>query len=709
MAQFNTNLADFKIVANDNYIASIYEAPGVFVQVGSTVEKIVVGRDIHSPNSILAFVTGDRSEQVEYIEGLVGIGVFLCCLVSIWLITLLLLKCQGRERVGCAAGFGFHDSESDKESLAVQERGSREDESVGAAVGDDDSVAMDEPALRVNRRKSKEPKPSRLSSRLSSILGSFQSSQRRSGSKDELGSGPPKVQRKPNQSWTAFQDNNFANENVRYDIQNTEEIELHMELDNIVRSATRDSELGAKGKRSKETWALRSLPTKEVIIGDETEDESSVGRHVNDKLWGQTCCCSLKPKHVARRKVQTRLVFALFAILSLVSCVLLITHMYLPLESAAFTSGAVVQETAQIVDEINEVLVVVDEAASVSVTLLETTPLQYQVICPNFPVADFQAQFGFNPNTLINTVSAEYQNYIPTIVDLLNTAKETGASVTSVLADINSAVSTTNEYLWIIPLIICVTMLIIFSQLALMAAVSYKEYKFKGAKTTVPKVENCYGWTVLPLQIFVTLLSWILVIAFCFGIIVTTDSCMPSFSTIVSEPTMGARGTPEDTVLAVLDQYIVADQTASLIDNLAYQRLSTYVTGCREDPLQELVVVQGLLEESLEYVNTQVSFANDVLGLEFIQGQCGASNQVELFFDNLSVLNAQLFEVNKAIKNAYDAVSCPRVNALYVEAVHGALCTDFATSNTNGLLLLIVISFSGMIMITLRAAWRSAE
>ena len=64
---------------------------------------------------------------------------------------------------------------------------------------------------------------------------------------------------------------------------------------------------------------------------------------------------------------------------------------------------------------------------------------------------------------------------------------------------------TTNEYLWVIPLVICVTMLIIFSQLALMCAVVFREQRFKHQPLPVPpKVEDCYAWTVLPLQTVVS-------------------------------------------------------------------------------------------------------------------------------------------------------------------------------------------------------------
>jgi len=670
---------DYTIVANDDYVASTYEAPQVFSVVGRFVEKIIFGQDIETPNSILAFVSGDRNEQYEYIEGLIGIGIFLSSLVSIWFLALLLLKCQGRDRMGCSAGHAFHDSESD-ENNGTLSRGDDEDVSVGAAVDPDDSVAMDEPALRESRRAS--------SSR------HYKSYIYDSRNLDEI------------ELHTEL-DNNSD------DIRN---LELHTELDNIVHSATRGSQTKSNETNRGKSGSLRSVP-KTVKIGDESsnsDDESTNKnkRKASRKVWGQSFLCSPKPEHVERRKFQTRFVFAFFAILSLVCCVLLVTHMYAPLESAALTSGEVVQETSQIVDELNEVLEILDEAATATVVMVETTPLDYDVLCPNFSVENFFAEFGFNPQTMIKTVSTEYQNYLPTIVDALNTAKETGDAVTSMLRDVDEAVSTANQYLWIIPLVICITILIIFSQLALMLAVVYKEQKFKDIQTTVPNVENCYGWTILPLQTIVVLCSWLLVVAFCFGIIITTDSCMPSFSSAE----MGVnsnRGTPDDVILAVVDQYMmITTDTDQIYEDLAKQRLATYITGCggmESDPLAEVIILQGLLQNSVKEVDTQLAFASDVLGLQFIENQCGQGNQVRTFFENLTVLNGKFANVSKAIQQGYGALSCPRVNALYVEAVHGAFCTDFATANANGLTLLLMISFSGMILITLRASWRSAE
>lgn len=739
---------------------------------GKVVEKIIVGHDIEKPNSIMAFVSGDRTEQLDYIEGLIGIGSFLLILVTIWFLTLLLLKCQGRDKMGCSAGYAFHDSESDSRSVVNARKkrrgvsgtlfqGDGQDVSVGAAVDPDDSVARDDSPRRGRKTSSSSNRRTRLSSmpKIASVFGK----ERTKESRSEHAKKAPSE--KNNTPFSYIYDSRVFNEielqveqknntpttertttpkSHISDGRNANEIELHMELDKIiqsatehtelnelVRSATLDSEAKWKAKLFRSTtqdskskwkeknngdkvWSLHSIP-KTVRIGDEssTEDDSSDNRKYRsiEKTWGDTWLCSSKPEHVERRKFQTRSVFALFAMISLMSCALLVTHMYKPLEAAALSSSDVIQETAIIVDELNGVLEILDEAATATVVMVETTPLDYELICPGFSVENFQNQFGFNPQTMIETVSEEYQTYVPTIVNLLNKAKGTGDSVTNMLLDVDEAVRSTNEVLWIIPLIICITMLIIFSQLALMFAVVYREQKFKDIQTTTPKVENCYAWTVLPLQVFAVVASWVLVIAFCFGMVITTDSCIPSFGAAAASGATDSRGTPDDVVLAVMDQYLVSSRSGG-VEAVAKERLATYITGCggmESDPLAEVIVIQKLLQESMEEIDTQLSFTNDVLGIQFVEQECGLGNRVRDFFSSATALNRKFDDVNMAIKLGYDALSCPRVNSLYIDAVHGAFCTDFATANANGLILLVMISFSGMVLITLRASWRSSE
>lgn len=696
---------DYAIVPDDDYVASTYVPPKVFLNVANSVERIVVGRDVdESSNSILAFVSGDREEQIEYVEGLVGIGTFLTVMILIWFLVLILLKFQGRERMGCAAGYAFHDTDSDKplggEDAEGADGGGDGDGSEGAAVDSDDSVAKDD---EPKNRKSSEDKPSKFSSMFSSGF---------SFGKRESAESETKPEDKPESS---VQDSANA----------AEENDLHLELDNIVQSATQQSE--SNGKEG-EPMSLKSLP-KAVEIGDEgagSGDESNDDDAAIEKTWGKTCLCSPEPEHVQRRKFHTRAVFALVSVLSLLCCLLLITNMYRPLESAALTTREVVKDAAGIADDLNEALDIVDEATLATIEMMQNTPTEFPLICPDLPPRDFENQFGFDAEELIGTVSTEFQSYVPQITELLSQAQATGDSVTEILVDVDAAMGTANEYLWLIPLVICVTLLIIFSQLALMLAVVYREEKFKGMKTKIPQVENCYGWTVLPLQIFVIVISWVFVIVFCFGAVITTDTCLPNLS---ETGINNGRGTPDDVVLAVISEYVKAPETDNVavelaIDNvvvdLAKERLAMYITGCgempgpgsrrlREDPLAELIVIQDVLRDSIKEVETNLSFVNDVLGIQFIEDGCGPGNQIRPYFRNLRVLSRKFSNLSRALKLSYDALSCPRINSLYVKTVHDAFCTDFATANSNGLILFLILSFSGMIMITLRASWRSAE
>ena len=674
--------------------------------------------------------------------------------------------------MGCSAGYAFHD-DSDTDDKQRQKSksgglilkssgGSGDDSSIGAAVDDNDSIAMDEPGKREIRRLSR--LKSSNNGRVSSSLKRLSSSMTFHKNKTTATKEQRQVQSESIAAANKEKSRQVAASNVkRWSVaQNTntslEEYELQMtELDDIVQSqsdvskqhnnksgrSTRTSSSSSGWNANKPITALYSIPKKTKTKHDDDSSASSFVKNnssrskVPDKFWGQTICCSFDSKHVSRRRISTRIAFGFFAILSLICCVLLMTHMYMPLENAALTSQDVVEETSQIVNEINDVLIVLDEVAQTTVSIMATIPLLYSEICPSFSLDNFILQFGFNPEEMIQTISKEYLNYIPTVIDLLETAKDTSTTVTSVLQDVNIAVSTTNEYLWIIPLIICIIILIIFSQLALLCAVIYGERSRTNNNddSVPPKIENCYGYFVLPLQTLVVLISWLLVILFCFGIIITTDSCSPSISTTTAanmpsaatatsfnnatsttrdkidlafESITSGRGTPDDTVLAVLDQYMTIGITSGdgLIDDIAKQRITTYITGCGGsgtgsnaivDPLAEVIIIQGLLQESLDSVDTQTSFAYDVLGLDLIKENCGGDSgteQVQLFFDNIQLLNIQFRNVNQAIKQAYDAVSCPRINTLYVDVVHNALCTDFATANTNGLLLLICLLYT---------------
>ena len=72
--------------------------------------------------SLIAFITGSRDDQVDYVKSMMGVGIFFIVIVALWFLTLWLLKCGGKDRMGCAAGYGFHDTDSDKEEDLAERR-----------------------------------------------------------------------------------------------------------------------------------------------------------------------------------------------------------------------------------------------------------------------------------------------------------------------------------------------------------------------------------------------------------------------------------------------------------------------------------------------------------------------------------------------------------------------------------------------------------
>jgi hypothetical protein len=111
------------------------------------------------------------------------------------------------------------------------------------------------------------------------------------------------------------------------------------------------------------------------------------------------------------------------------------------------------------------------------------------------------------------------------------------------------------------------------------------------------------------------------------------------------------------------------------------------------------------LEENLELMRTHLAQA-EAVGLDTMKEQCGTGNHVDKFFNGVYTLEGQLTNVLAALKEAGDTLACPAIHTLYVSAVHDAVCTDFATANANGFILLLLVSISNMILITLRSSWR---
>jgi hypothetical protein len=663
--------------------------PATFQTVGSWLDRIAGTGN----TSLLAFVNGDQQAQVEYVHSMLGIAIFFVCLITIWCLTLLVIKFTGREKMGCAAGYAFHDAEGDEPSIIAARKsrgpssnlfkGDTEDVSVGAAYGGGKSIAEDAGSSQQEGKKGW----------LGNVFAASSSHTRKSSSRSSRKEPMPNVHYDSDgdpmfdddfmEPEPPFSPPKGPNKNMSPPT-SPNQCYIKSSNDSVAISAMTDDNTYQYPNHG--TNALYSIPK-------QTKHQDGFRQQ----------CCGYQPHQVQRRKTRTRCVYGLFAGVSLLCCALLMTHMYAPLEASAMSTSLVVTDTQQVVAEVDQVLATLRDTATQVQQLYETTPLDYQQICPNVPAEIFVQAFGFDPQSVIDTITEEYGNYIVTAIGLLNDAQSISDTISSVLFDLDTSLNDTSEYLWLVPLLICFSMLVTFALGGLMVAVSYRESKEKNIQTEAPKMETLFGWTFLPLQVLVVLMAWGLVIATCFGTVVTTDSCVPVV-VVASNPQQTVVGTPEDTILAVLETY-----TADSVDPEIVDRLEQYIKGCQgEDPLAELSTLQGVLTESLGLVNERVNLAFDVVGIEPMESLCGEGNRVRDFFNNIVSLQDELNRVDEALTQTKQALACPRLNDLYIRAIHGALCTEFATANASGFILFMAVAFSGMILISLRAAWRTS-
>jgi hypothetical protein len=96
----------------------------------------------------------------------------------------------------------------------------------------------------------------------------------------------------------------------------------------------------------------------------------------------------------------------------------------------------------------------------------------------------------------------------------------------------------------------------------------------------------------------------------------------------------------------------------------------------------------------------------DAVGYDTLRDRCGTGNNVDRFFVAVQILEGQLNSVQVSLANAGDTLHCPKINKLYSSVMQDSVCTDMASANANGFVLVLLVAISNMIIISLRASWR---
>lgn len=88
--------------------------------------------------------------------------------------------------------------------------------------------------------------------------------------------------------------------------------------------------------------------------------------------------------------------------------------------------------------------------------------------------------------------------------------------------------------------------------------------------------------------------------------------------------------------------------------------------------------------------------------LEQICGVVGDFDSMGLYFDRL---NENFEELKSTSAQVTDILRCETMNSIYTDAVHNNACTDLPIALMWTFMSLLIVSFFGMMMITLRSAW----
>jgi hypothetical protein len=115
--------------------------------------------------------------------------------------------------------------------------------------------------------------------------------------------------------------------------------------------------------------------------------------------------------------------------------------------------------------------------------------------------------------------------------------------------------------------------------------------------------------------------------------------------------------------------------------------------------------LEAILKERVDEMRYRLEQA-DAVGYDIMRDRCGTGNNVDRFFVGVRILEGQLYSVQVSLANAGNTLQCPKIHKLYSSVIQDSVCTEMASANANGFVLVLLVAISNMILISLRASWR---
>ncbi|KAG7349167.1 hypothetical protein IV203_011764 [Nitzschia inconspicua] len=431
---------------------------------------------------------------------------------------------------------------------------------------------------------------------------------------------------------------------------------------NLVASVTDPDDEQSTGSLSRSSgWISRSYSD-----GDGNELRS---------LESQRVAAKINP-----RENRTRICFVIFASIALLCVPLILIFSYGPMKEATDGSEQLILSIRDSMDQVEASLNSIETASRSAAEILDSTPTDLAVICPLVPAHAFEADLGVDLSNIVRSVADEYNGLKEEVTSQLAVGNNLVDRVDTSVTNFEASVDTTEKYMWAIPALLFA--------IGVLSAVSILGVVMAWKEKSDFRFQRTMSWIVLPLLILASIACWMVVVFASMGSMVGTDLCLSSSRT----------GSPDQTIQEILSFHLSANDTT-------FQLVSAYTNQCQgPDPGEQIDTLVQEIQGHIDNIWRQMSLI-DSLGRSTVIAKCGDEETFTSMLSAARNLARLLTAIRRSLSIAERSLKCDKINPIYVEAAHQAICTNALTGTVNGFILFLIVSTCVMVMISLRASW----
>mmetsp|Transcript_32292 Transcript_32292/g.47368 ORF Transcript_32292/g.47368 Transcript_32292/m.47368 type:complete len:663 (-) Transcript_32292:186-2174(-) len=377
-----------------------------------------------------------------------------------------------------------------------------------------------------------------------------------------------------------------------------------------------------------------------------------------------------------------RTVFMICALSVVAFSVVGVTEGYDNLQKVFNTVDDSTDEVIRLLEDAQQILDVVSTVGRSSIEVVDALSQSLNNFCPNF---DLLGETGINFDDISSSVSSALDDISPAVDTIENIEQTINSGIDTLerVQDIEEDFILRDWYMmvYIIPLIICTSLLMVSTILAWMDF-SYQWY------------QRLSTYIIFPIFFLLVIIGSILAVVLGAASAANADLCT------------GGSGNPsiEGTIMEILELRR-ADFDR---DSLLYTSVVYYIQGCQieRDPFDFITDSSDLLIEANDQL-TSLEMEIDAIGLEKLSLLCGRDfgptrTLISTSLTNMKTLNAAIIQIQSLI-------CCERINRIYVLVAQQGTCNFLVTGLTWFFSSFVVVAICGLIMSMFRAAWLDVE